>query len=259
MKNMSKTNHQNLMKMQLQYFAETPAAGKEFLLNFKNTMEIDTAGNTTLDDVDKAAWAPLKAGISTITPAAADTTDNTAYFDGEGFTDPLTTGKAITFAMAGHRVNGDPAQDYVAKHFLAIGMELRTLVRWTDPIGNQVVAVVTMTAIVPFGGAANAKQTFSFTVSVAGKPKAITAKGVTSVTLDKPTASIVVGAIVKLVASVLPANATNKAITWKSSDDKIATVGTDGTVTGIAVGKATITATSNNGKTASCVVTVTDH
>lgn len=182
MKNMSKTNHQNLMKMQLQYFAETPAAvdqtasGKQFLLNFKNKMEIDTASNTSLDDISKATWATLDAGISTITPAAADTTDSTAYYDGEGFTDPLVTGKAITFAMAGHRVNGDAAQDYVAKHFLAIGMELRTLVRWTDPTGAQVIAVVTMTSIVPFGGAANAKQTFSFTVSVAGKPKSLTAE-----------------------------------------------------------------------------------
>lgn len=172
MKNMSKTNQQQFMKMQLQFFAGETGDNthKEFLLNFNNKVEIDVLGHTSLDDIEKANFAVLAAGISTITPAAADTTDATAYYDGEGFTDSSVTGKNITFALSGHRVFGDTAQDYVAKHFLSIGDELRTLARWTDAKGNQVQSVVTMTAIVPFGGAANAKQTFSFTLAFNGKP-----------------------------------------------------------------------------------------
>lgn len=174
MKNMSKTNQQKFMKMQLQFFAGETGTGedthKEFLLNFKNKVEIDVLGHTSLDEIEQANFAVLAAGISTITPAAADTTDATAYYDGEGFTDSSVTGKNITFALSGHRVFGDPAQDYVAKHFLSIGDELRTLARWTDAKGNKVQSVVTMTAIVPFGGAANAKQTFSFTLAFNGKP-----------------------------------------------------------------------------------------
>ena len=65
---------------------------------------------------------------------------------------------------------GDPAQDYVASHFLDIGDKLRTLARWTDPVGNVVESVATLTSIVPFGGAANVKQTFSFTLALNGKP-----------------------------------------------------------------------------------------
>lgn len=172
MKNMSKTNQQQFMKMQLQFFAGETGDNthKEFLLNFKNKVEIDVLGHTSLDEIQQANFAVLAAGISTITPAAADTTDATAYYDGEGFTDSSVTGKNITFALSGHRVFGDPAQDYVAKHFLSIGDELRTLARWTDAKGNKVQSVVTMTAIVPFGGPANAKQTFSFTLAFNGKP-----------------------------------------------------------------------------------------
>lgn len=144
---------------------------QQFLLNHKNKLEIDVAGNTSLEDVEKANWKPLKAGISTITPASSETSDNTPYYDGEGFSDTDVTGKHITFACSGHRLVGDEAQDYIASKFLAIGDELRTLCRWTDAQGNTVTAVATLTSIVPFGGAANVKQTFSFTLALNGKPK----------------------------------------------------------------------------------------
>ncbi|MET1108790.1 phage tail tube protein [Enterococcus faecium] len=144
---------------------------QEFLLNFKNKLEIDVLGNTSLDDIDKADWATLAAGISTITPAASETSDNTPYYDGGGFSDTDVTGKHITFALSGHRLVGDKAQDYIASKFLAIGDALRTLCRWTDAEGNIVTSVATLTAIVPFGGAANVKQTFSFTLALNGKPQ----------------------------------------------------------------------------------------
>lgn len=57
--------------------------------------------------------------------------------------------------------------------------------------------------------------------------------------------------------SVLPADATNKSIEWTSSDENVAKVD-DGTITGIAVGEANITATAKDGSgvTATCLVTV---
>jgi uncharacterized protein YjdB len=61
----------------------------------------------------------------------------------------------------------------------------------------------------------------------------------------------------QLVASIEPANASNKDIIWTSSNEAIAKVNTSGVVTGIANGTATITATTSDGnKTASCTVTV---
>ena len=80
---------------------------------------------------------------------------------------------------------------------------------------------------------------------------------VTGVTIDPATASIEVGKTAKLTANVAPDNATNKTVTYKSSDEKIATVASDGTVTAVAVGTANITTTTvDGGFTASCAVTV---
>lgn len=62
-----------------------------------------------------------------------------------------------------------------------------------------------------------------------------------------------------LTVTVKPADATNKDVTWESSDTDIATVSEDGTVTAISAGRATITATAADasGASASCEVTVT--
>lgn len=78
----------------------------------------------------------------------------------------------------------------------------------------------------------------------------------TSVSLNKQTASVVVGASETLTATVLPAEA-SQTVTWTSSDDTKATVDGGGVVTAVAVGTATITATTANGKKATCAVTVT--
>lgn len=83
-----------------------------------------------------------------------------------------------------------------------------------------------------------------------------TAIAVTGVTLNKSTASIGVGDTETLTATVAPSNALNKAVTWTSNNTGVATVD-NGIVTGVAVGSATITATTTDGSfTATCTVTV---
>jgi fructan beta-fructosidase len=77
-----------------------------------------------------------------------------------------------------------------------------------------------------------------------------------AVTLNKATTSINVGSTEALVATVLPSNATNKNVTWSSSNTAVATVNSSGVVTATGAGTATITATTvDGGKTASCTVT----
>lgn len=79
---------------------------------------------------------------------------------------------------------------------------------------------------------------------------------VESITLNKTQLSLVKGATETLAATVLPTTATDKAVTWKSSDTAVATV-ENGVITAVAAGNATITATAG-GKTAICAVTVTN-
>ena len=81
---------------------------------------------------------------------------------------------------------------------------------------------------------------------------------VSQITLNKAETSISVGNSETLTATVAPENATVKALTWASSDEDVATVAPDGTVTAVKVGTATITATAadGSGKSATCTVTV---
>ena len=78
----------------------------------------------------------------------------------------------------------------------------------------------------------------------------------TGVSLDKTSMTLKVGETSKLNATVLPANATNKSVSWSSNNNAVATV-TNGTVNAVNVGEATITATTSNGQTAKCQVKVT--
>ena len=82
---------------------------------------------------------------------------------------------------------------------------------------------------------------------------------VSQITLNKAETSISVGNSETLTATVAPENATVKALTWASSNEDVAIVAPDGTVTAVKVGTATITATAadGSGKSATCTVTVT--
>ena len=80
---------------------------------------------------------------------------------------------------------------------------------------------------------------------------------VTGVTVGPTSTSVYVGETVTLIASVIPADATNQNVSWSSSDATIASVDKNGVVTGIAIGTATITVTTEDGGyTADCVVSV---
>ena len=132
-------------------------------------------------------------------------------------------------------------------------------VTWTS--SDETIATVSETGLVTFH-AALGDVTITATAKD-GSSKSATctltcvATAVESVCLDKTTASGKDGDKVTLTATVSPATATNKAVTWKSSDDDVATVDNEGLVTFHAkTGDATITATTTDGnKTATCTVT----
>ena len=82
---------------------------------------------------------------------------------------------------------------------------------------------------------------------------------VSSITLSQASVSINKGNTYTIYATVLPSNATNKTLTWTSSNTSIATVDQNGKVTAKSAGTATITATATDGSNAnaSCLVTIT--
>ncbi len=81
----------------------------------------------------------------------------------------------------------------------------------------------------------------------------------TNVSLNQTNITLTsIGETFALTASVEPANVTDGSVTWASSDETFATVSSEGVVTAVANGMATITASTNDGTnlTASCTVTV---
>jgi uncharacterized protein YjdB len=82
---------------------------------------------------------------------------------------------------------------------------------------------------------------------------------VTGVTVSPTSKTLSVGETQQLTETVAPSNATNKAVTWSSSNASVASVSPAGLVTANSSGTATITVKTQDGnKTATCVVTITD-
>jgi O-glycosyl hydrolase len=88
--------------------------------------------------------------------------------------------------------------------------------------------------------------------------KSVSSIAVTGVAMSPTASNVVAGNTVKLSATVSPSNATNKGVTWSSSNTAIATVDSSGLVTGKATGSAIITVKTNDGnKTATANINVT--
>lgn len=86
----------------------------------------------------------------------------------------------------------------------------------------------------------------------------VTTVAVTGVSLSKTSSDLTLGSTLTLQATVLPANASNKNVTWTSSNTSVATVN-NGTVIALAIGSSTITVKTVDGnKTATCVITVVE-
>ncbi|MCM1286992.1 MAG: PASTA domain-containing protein [Clostridium sp.] len=81
---------------------------------------------------------------------------------------------------------------------------------------------------------------------------------VKSITLNYTSRTLLVGNSFSLSATIAPTNATNQSVSWSSSNSGVVSVGSDGSVTAVNAGTATITASANDGSgvKASCTVTV---
>jgi uncharacterized protein YjdB len=101
----------------------------------------------------------------------------------------------------------------------------------------------------------NGTKTISTNVEVVSSSDTVL---VTDVKVDKTSISLEEGKTSEIKVDVLPSNATNKSVDWKSSNEKVAVVSSKGVVEAIGVGNAVITVTTQDGnKSANVNVTVT--
>ena len=111
------------------------------------------------------------------------------------------------------------------------------------------------------------ETTINASATIAGNPvtvscslKVVAPIHVESVSLNKSAETLKVGGLLQLSVTFNPTDATNKNVTWSSSDTSVATVDASGKVTAVKAGTATITVKTEDGeKTATCVVTVEEE
>ena len=227
--------------------APANATVKTIIWSSSNTAvaAVDANGNVTAKTVGTVTITATannsKSGYATVTvkekePEIVDVTgitlDPTSYegYEGETFTITAT-------------VTPDNATDKT----ILWGSDNQA-VATVDANGKVILIAEGHTVITARNG--NVRATCDVTVIVAPVP-------VEQIDITPRSAEITEGAGVQLTATVLPANADNKELTWASSDTSVATVTAGGYVEGLAPGTARITATANDGSGVSGYADVT--
>lgn len=136
-----------------------------FELQYKNNFEIDVTPEGDVETFER-----LAAGITNVEPSNNEETDDSAYYDGEGFSESDVIGAQLVLAVSGHRKYGDAAQDFIFSRFLEIGNARRTNFRWTTPVGEIFEGNITISAIEGPSGEARAKGEIGFEIRFNGKP-----------------------------------------------------------------------------------------
>ena len=227
----------------------------DFAPNYAHIIEL----NITPEEASPTyAWA--QRGILECAPESDETISEDAYYHLLGQISTSVDAIKVAVAVTGHRMYGDPVQDFVQSRALLVGKDRETQYRWTMPDGTVLSGDCTLAELVPGSsmGEANAKGDFGYKICLntvdtekPGEgvllPKSITATAVT-VGVSKTTPA---------KASVTPEGA-NQRCHYAISDESIATVDQEGNVRGVKAGKTTLTvkAASKPSIHAQCDVTV---
>ena len=111
--------------------------------------------------------------------------------------------------------------------------------------------------VCPYSSSSSSSKSSSYSSSYSSK-KNTTTVAVTGIEINEDIESIEVGKSITLTAKITPSNASNKEITWKSSNQDIATVSSSGKVVAKKSGKVSITATASNGKKSTIKIRITE-
>ena len=216
-----------------------------------------------------AACAPANIGSAGLLGGAAIT----AYAAGEDITSNITITVSGSCNDAEHTVSSDDEDEYTVKEGVVVTFACK---KWFN---DAVTIYLNGTAVATWSGYDyNSKYVWTakkdakinwteYSQSSANIYLTETSTvDVTGVTLNKESTTLTVGAEETLTATVAPEGATNKNVTWSSSNTDVATVDANGKVTAVAAGKANITASATNGtandtsddRAATCEVTVID-
>ena len=125
-------------------------------------------------------YSPLCEGITGITPSVNETTQTYHFMCGNGGADNEVTAIAPQYAVAGRRIHGNAAQDYIAGLRYTLADDRKSSMKvelydTSDTLVATIVADCTITDIVDFGGNTEENEPFSCTLRVNGIPTVTTA------------------------------------------------------------------------------------
>ena len=119
-------------------------------------------------------YSPLCDGIESITPSVNEQNQQAFYMCGLGGANNEVTGIAPEYAVSGHRIIGNAAQDYIAGLRYKLGQDRKSSLKVEiydhETLVETIVADCTITDIVDFGGNATDLVPFSCTLRVNGIP-----------------------------------------------------------------------------------------
>jgi hypothetical protein len=200
----------------------------------------------------------------TVTTEGGGTLTNNGKIDNSGTLPDNIQGSAPPKITTASLHNGEVDKNY-SQDLTATG---DTPITWNLASGSSLPARLSLSADGTISGKPTTDGTFTFTVTATNDSgsdsKDFTLKidkpafiPVTGLELNKSTLTLQEKGSYALTAIAKPDDATNKDVTWKSSDTSIATVSEDGTVTAISTATITVTAQDGSGVSTSCSVTVT--
>ena len=223
-----------------------------FTQNFTHLFEIDVT-----PDGASRTWARIGAGINSVSWEGNEEVAQDPYYDGDGMAESEVTGGQLVGTFEGNRCYGDPAQDFIASLLMIYGEGRKTSARWTQPNGDVLYGDVTIANISPQGGDPNAKSDFSFELHFNGMPDFTVGDADTFPTaVEVEAVTVTVGESVSAEAAVTPEGA-SPALVYIVEDDSIATVSSDGMVSGVAQGSTNLMVKSAVKPSIRSTVTVT--
>lgn len=131
------------------------------------------------DSPDVWIYAPICAGITSISPSVNEQNQQAFYMCGNGGANNEVTGIAPEYDVSGHRVWGDAAQDYICGLRYELGQNRKSSLKvelYDDgTLKETITADCTITDIVDFGGNATDIVPFSCKLRVNGIPEVMQA------------------------------------------------------------------------------------
>ncbi len=201
--------------------------------------------------------APVNVGSYTLTISVVE---NDPKYTGSVIIPVVISKAPVTITAPSRKINvGETAPTFTATDCIITGLvgedklKIQPTVSYEstpDTYKEGLVTIKASGAAVPVGG------NYEENITYVDGTLTITSVAVTGVSLNKNSLTLTVGESDTLTADVTPTNATNKSVSWDSSDPSVAEVDANGKVTAVKAGSATITATTQNEKSASCTVTV---